>query len=80
MTGVQTCALPISDPFDEKAFQKIGANYEKTLNIDDNGLIGYTTTITGSLADSTILFTLKMLFTEPTDVPPNFITFMKIHI
>ena len=33
-----------------------------------------------SLADSTILFTLKMLFTEPTDVPPNFITFMKIHI
>ena len=39
-----------------------------------------TTTITGSLADSTILFTLKMLFTEPTDVPPNFITFMKILI
>lgn len=31
----------ITDPFDEKAFQKIGANYEKTLNIDDNGLIGY---------------------------------------
>ena len=27
----------ITDPFDEKAFQKIGANYEKTLNIDDNG-------------------------------------------
>ena len=39
-----------------------------------------TTTITGSFADSTILFTLKMLFTEPTDVPPNFITFMKILI
>ena len=41
-----------------------------------------TTTITGSPADadSTILFTLKMLFTEPTDVPPNFITFMKILI
>ena len=31
----------ITDPFDEKAFQKIGANYEKTLNVDDNGLIGY---------------------------------------
>ena len=31
----------ITDPFDEKTFQKIGANYEKTLNIDDNGLIGY---------------------------------------
>ena len=28
----------ITDPFDEKAFQKIGANYEKTLNIDDNAL------------------------------------------
>ena len=39
-----------------------------------------TTTITGSPADSTIFFTLKMLFTEPTDVPPNFITFMKILI
>lgn len=31
----------ITDPFDEKAFQKIGANYEKTLNIDGEGLIGY---------------------------------------
>ena len=31
----------ITDPFDEKAFQKIGANYEKILNVDDNGLIGY---------------------------------------
>lgn len=31
----------ITDPFDEKAFQKIGENYEKTLNIDGNGLIGY---------------------------------------
>lgn len=31
----------ITDPFDEKAYKKIGANYEKTLNVDGNGLIGY---------------------------------------
>jgi Na+/citrate or Na+/malate symporter len=35
-----------------------------------------TTTIKGSLIASTILLTLKMLFAEPTDVPPNFITFI----
>ena len=33
--------MMITDPFDEKAFEKIGANYEKTLNIDGDGLIGY---------------------------------------
>lgn len=31
----------ITDPFDEKAYKKIGANYEKALNVDGNGLIGY---------------------------------------
>ena len=35
-----------------------------------------TTTMTGSSIASTIFFTLKMLFTEPTDVPPNFNTFI----
>ena len=39
-----------------------------------------TTTITGSSTASTICLTLKMLFTEPTDVPPNFITFMQLSI
>ncbi len=31
----------IIDPFDEDAYKKIGANYEKSLNVDNNGLIGY---------------------------------------
>ena len=31
----------ITDPFDEKAYKKIGANYENALNVDGNGLIGY---------------------------------------
>lgn len=31
----------ITDPFDEKAFQKIGERYEHTLSIDEDGLIGY---------------------------------------
>lgn len=31
----------ITDPFDEKAYKNIGANYEKALNVDGNGLIGY---------------------------------------
>lgn len=31
----------ITDPFDEEAYRKIGANYEKTLDVDGNGLIGY---------------------------------------
>ena len=35
-----------------------------------------TTTMTGSVCLSTILLTLSMLSTEPTDVPPNFITFI----
>ena len=39
-----------------------------------------TTTITGSSTASTILLTLKILFTEPTDVPPNFITFISLYI
>ena len=35
-----------------------------------------TTTITGSTSASTIFFTLRMPLTEPTDVPPNFNTFI----
>lgn len=31
----------ITDPFDEKAYKKIGENYENALNVDGNGLIGY---------------------------------------
>lgn len=31
----------ITDPFDKEAYEKIGANYEKTLNVDGNGLVGY---------------------------------------
>jgi sortase A len=31
----------ITDPFDEKAFQKIGERYEHTLSVDEDGLIGY---------------------------------------
>ena len=31
----------ITDPFDENAYKKIGANYENALNVDGNGLIGY---------------------------------------
>ncbi len=38
-----------------------------------------TTTITGSSIASTIFFTLKILFTEPTDVPPNFNTFIDMY-
>ena len=33
--------LILTDPFDQKAFQKIGADYEKVLDINDDGLIGY---------------------------------------
>ncbi len=31
----------ITDPFDYESYQKIGANYEKALDVDGNGLIGY---------------------------------------
>lgn len=31
----------ITDPFDNEAYEKIGANYEKALDVDGNGLIGY---------------------------------------
>lgn len=31
----------ISDPFDVEAYEKIGADYEETFNLDPNGLIGY---------------------------------------
>lgn len=31
----------ITDPFDKEAYEKIGANYERTLNVDGNGLVGY---------------------------------------
>lgn len=33
--------LILTDPFDQEAFQKIGADYENVLNVDGNGLIGY---------------------------------------
>lgn len=33
--------LIITDPFDVEAYDKIGANYESTLNVDNAGLIGY---------------------------------------
>lgn len=33
--------LILTDPFDQEAFQKIGADYQKVLNINDDGLIGY---------------------------------------
>ncbi len=31
----------LTDPFDEKAYDAIGANYEETLNTDESGTIGY---------------------------------------
>ena len=31
----------LSDPFDVEAYEKIGADYEETFNVDDKGLIGY---------------------------------------
>lgn len=31
----------ITDPFDQEAYEKIGAEYERALNVDGNGLIGY---------------------------------------
>ena len=31
----------ITDPFDEEAYRKIGANYEKTMDVDGKGMIGY---------------------------------------
>lgn len=36
-----TNTVVITDPFDEEAYEKIGANYENALNVDGNGLIGY---------------------------------------
>ncbi len=33
--------LILTDPFDQEAFSKIGADYENVLNIDESGLIGY---------------------------------------
>ncbi len=33
--------LILTDPFDQEAFQKIGADYQNILNINDDGLIGY---------------------------------------
>lgn len=33
--------LILTDPFDQETFQKIGADYQKVLNINDDGLIGY---------------------------------------
>ena len=31
----------ITDPFDFEAYEKIGANYEQTLDFNENGIIGY---------------------------------------
>ena len=31
----------ITDPFDEKAYEKIGAHYQDTFNVGEGGLIGY---------------------------------------
>ncbi len=31
----------LTDPFDEEAYEKIGANYASTLDVDGKGLIGY---------------------------------------
>ena len=31
----------LTDPFDEESYEKIGARYEETFNIDGKGLIGY---------------------------------------
>ncbi|MCD8025552.1 MAG: class C sortase [Clostridiales bacterium] len=31
----------LTDPFDESAYEKIGADYEQALDVDSNGLIGY---------------------------------------
>lgn len=36
-----TSNIILTDPFDEEAYEKIGANYEQTLNTDAKGLIGY---------------------------------------
>ncbi len=36
-----TSRVIITDPFDEKAYRAIGANYKQTMNIDGKGLIGY---------------------------------------
>ena len=42
----------------------------------DSGEYGKDLVCAGVSTASTILFTLKILFAEPTDVPPNFITFI----
>lgn len=31
----------LTDPFDEEAYEKIGAHYQETFNVDGDGLIGY---------------------------------------
>lgn len=36
-----TATSIITDPFDEEAYKAIGANYNKVLDVDGNGLIGY---------------------------------------
>lgn len=36
-----TATAIITDPFDEKAYKSIGADYEITLNVDGKGLIGF---------------------------------------
>ena len=58
----------------------IGSHLRVLINLSVIPPNADTTTITGSSTASTICLTLKMLFTEPTDVPPNFITFMQLSI
>ncbi len=33
----------LTDPFDPESYEKIGAHYRETFNVDENGLIGYVT-------------------------------------
>ena len=36
-----TDTVVLTDPFDKESYQKIGAHYDETFDIDGNGLIGY---------------------------------------
>ena len=36
-----TDTVVLTDPFDKESYEKIGAHYDKTFDIDGNGLIGY---------------------------------------
>ena len=36
-----TDTVVLTDPFDKESYEKIGAHYDETFDIDGNGLIGY---------------------------------------